>query len=90
MAQAAQSSPGNEFFPSTPPMRQPQLVWMYRLEADMEGIEHELGAPFGAGITRTIMNIRGGILRGKGFEGSILPLGGADWATGVKGTHVSS
>lgn len=55
----------------------------------MEGTDHELGAPFAAGITRTIMNIRGGVLRGKGFEGSILPLGGADWATGVKGTHVS-
>lgn len=69
-------------------MYMPHLVWMYRLEADMEVEGHELGSPFGAGLNRSIQNIVGGKVRGKNFEGDILKLGGADWATGVKGTHV--
>ncbi|KAJ5308927.1 hypothetical protein PENANT_c013G10326 [Penicillium antarcticum] len=79
------ASPGNGIFPNGPTMRQPSLSWLYRLECSTE--EHELGAPHSGDTIRSIANISRGSLKGPGIQGEILPLGGADWATVVKGTH---
>lgn len=70
-------------------MRQPALSWLYRLECDVAKEEINIGAPHNNGTIRSIANIVRGSVRGPGIEGEILPLGGADWATVVKGTHVS-
>lgn len=81
-------SPGNNLFPDGPLMRQPALSFLYRLECDIAKEEINVGAPHGAGMIRSIANIVRGTLKGPGIEGTVLPLGGADWATVIKGTHV--
>ena len=81
-------SPGNSLFPNGPRMRQPALSFLYRLECDVAKEDINIGAPHDAGVIRSIANIRRGSMKGPGIQGSILPLGGADWATVVKGTHV--
>ena len=84
------ASPGNGVFPNGPAMRQPSLSWLYRLECDIAEEEINIGAPHNSGTIRSIANIVRGSLKGPGIEGEILPLGGADWATVVKGTHGST
>lgn len=90
------NSPGNPFSPnltSTPPtpsMKLPNLSFLYRLECDIAREEINVGAPHSAGIIRSIANIVGGEVNGPRIKGSVLPLGGADWATVVEGTHVST
>ncbi|CAI7661102.1 unnamed protein product [Penicillium bialowiezense] len=81
------ASPGNIVFPNGPAMRQPSLSWLYRLECDIDKEEINIGAPHDSGTIRSIANIVRGSVKGPGIEGDILPLGGADWATVVKGTH---
>lgn len=82
-------SPGNTYYPKSPPMRRPGLTFLYRLECTIAAEEINVGAPHGAGIIRSIANITGGTFKGPELEGTILPLGGADWATVIEGTHVS-
>ncbi|KAJ6084162.1 hypothetical protein N7486_010962 [Penicillium sp. IBT 16267x] len=74
-------SPGNRLFPGGPQMRQPSLSFLYRLECDIAKEEINIGAPHDAGVIRSIANILRGSVKGPGIEASILPLGGADWAT---------
>lgn len=69
-------------------MRQPALSFLYRLECDIAKEEINIGAPHDAGTVRSIANVLGGALKGPDIEATILPLGAADWATVVKGTHV--
>jgi hypothetical protein len=69
-------------------MRQPALSWLYRLECDIAKEEINIGAPHDAQIIRSIANIVRGSIKGPGIEATVLPLGGADWATVIKGTHV--
>lgn len=69
-------------------MRKPAMSFLYRLECDIAEEELEIGAPHGTGSVRTVMNIIGGQIKGPGIEASVLPLGGADWANVVQGTHV--
>ncbi|KAJ5731331.1 uncharacterized protein N7483_005839 [Penicillium malachiteum] len=80
-------SPGNTLFDNGPQMRQPSISFLYRLECDIAKEEINIGAPHDAGVIRNIANIVRGSLKGPGIEGTVLPLGGADWATVVKGTH---
>ncbi|KAL4981385.1 hypothetical protein BDW68DRAFT_183546 [Aspergillus falconensis] len=80
-------SPGNAYYPNSPPMRQPDLTFLYRLECTIAAEEINVGAPHGAGIIRSIANITGGTFKGPELEGTVLPLGGADWATVIEGTH---
>lgn len=82
-------SPGNTYYPKSPPMRRPGLTFLYRLECTIAAEEINVGAPYGAGIIRSIANITGGTFKGPELEGTILPLGGADWATVIEGTHVN-
>lgn len=69
-------------------MRLPSLAFLYRLECDIAREEIDIGAPHDAGVIRSIANIVRGSMKGPGIEGAVLPLGGADWATVIKGTHV--
>lgn len=71
-------------------MRLPSLTFLYRLECDIAKEEINIGAPHDSGVVRSIANIVRGSMQGPGIEGTILPLGGADWATVIKGTHVRS
>ncbi|KAJ6104527.1 hypothetical protein N7523_010847 [Penicillium sp. IBT 18751x] len=80
-------SPGNGIFPHGPQMRQPSLAFLYRLECDIAKEEINIGAPHNSGNIRSVANILSGTIKGPGIEATILPLGGADWATVVKGTH---
>ena len=70
-------------------MRQPSLSFIYRLECNIDSKEIDVGAPHGSGIIRSIANIVSGTVKGPRIEGEVLPLGGADWATVIEGTHVS-
>lgn len=82
------SSPGSEF-PNNPAMRLPALAFLYRLKSQVAK-EIEIGAPHGAGSIRSVASIVGDTLKGPDIGATILPLGGADWATVVEGTHVGS
>lgn len=75
---------------TTPLMRLPNLSFLYRLECDIAKEEILVGAPHGSGIVRSVANILEGEVNGPRIKGKVLPLGGADWATVVEGTHVSS
>lgn len=89
------NSPGNAYSPNststppTPPMKLPNLSFLYRLECNIAREEINVGAPHSAGIIRSIANIVDGEVNGPRVKGRVLPLGGADWATVVEGTHVS-
>jgi hypothetical protein len=83
------TSPGNALYPNSPAMRLPKLSFLYRLECNIASEEIDVGAPHGAGVIRSIANIVGGTFKGPKLSGTVLP-GGADWATVIEGTHVSS
>ncbi|RAL07392.1 DUF3237 domain-containing protein [Aspergillus homomorphus CBS 101889] len=87
MSLTATDSPGNAFYPNTPPMRRPGMTYLYRLECDIDKEELNLGAPHGAGVFRSIANVVGGTFKGPELSGTVLPLGGADWSTMIEGTH---
>ncbi|KAE8155083.1 hypothetical protein BDV25DRAFT_135127 [Aspergillus avenaceus] len=80
------NSPGNGLYPNSPPMRQPALAFLYRLECEISPEEIDIGAPYGAGFRRSIANITGGTFKGPELSGTVLP-SGADWATRIEGTH---
>jgi hypothetical protein len=69
-------------------MRLPALSFLYRLQCQVAKEEINIGAPHGAGTIRSIANIVEGTLKGPDIEATVLPLGGADWATVIEGTHV--
>lgn len=71
-------------------MKLPNLSFLYRLECEIAKEEINVGAPHGGGIIRSIANILEGRVSGPRIQGTVLPLGGADWATVVEGTHVST
>ncbi|KAL2855777.1 hypothetical protein BJX68DRAFT_264125 [Aspergillus pseudodeflectus] len=87
MSTVPADSPGNAYYPDSPPMRRPGMRFLYRLECTIAPEEINIGAPHGAGIIRSIANITGGTFKGPVLEGTVLPLGGADWATVIEGTH---
>ncbi|EAW24633.1 DUF3237 domain-containing protein [Aspergillus fischeri NRRL 181] len=87
MAATNNDSPGNAYYPNSPPMRRPGLKFLYRLECTIASEEINIGAPNGTGVFRSIANITGGTFKGPNLEGTVLPLGGADWATVIEGTH---
>jgi hypothetical protein len=83
-------SPGNAYYPASPPMRQPGLSFLYRLECTIDKEDLELGPAHGTGVIRSIAQVTGGTFKGPELEGIVLPLGAADWATVIEGTHVCS
>ncbi|KAL3496407.1 hypothetical protein BJX62DRAFT_232514 [Aspergillus germanicus] len=87
MSTVQSESPGNAYYPASPPMRRPGMRFLYRLECTIASEEINVGAPYGAGVIRSIANITGGTFKGPELEGTILSLGGADWATVIEGTH---
>lgn len=87
MALQNHPSPGNALYPASPPMRLPHLSFLYRLECMTEKQSFEVGAPYGGGIQRSVVNILAGTFKGPRLQGEVLP-GGADWAQVIQGTHV--
>ncbi|KAL2808274.1 hypothetical protein BJX63DRAFT_439509 [Aspergillus granulosus] len=87
MSTQTAESPGNALYPNSPPMRRPGMVFLYRLECTIAPEEINIGAAHGAGVIRSIANITGGTFNGPELKGTVLPLGGADWATVIEGTH---
>ncbi|KAH7369571.1 hypothetical protein BKA65DRAFT_470827 [Rhexocercosporidium sp. MPI-PUGE-AT-0058] len=80
---AAQPSPGNVLFPEIPPMRAPYLEYVYRLQAVMESgprAGYDIKKPYGGSTTRSVMNVVGGLVKGPGINGIVVPSSGADWA----------
>ncbi|KAI5304960.1 hypothetical protein KEM56_005612 [Ascosphaera pollenicola] len=76
-------SPGNAYYPDTPPMRKPHLEFVYRLEADMAmgpNSGYEISKPNGGGTAWSVGNIQSGTVKGPGINGIVLPNSGADWA----------
>lgn len=88
MVATKHDSPGNAYYPNSPPMRKPGLTFLYRLECTIAPEEIRIGAPHGTSAIRSIANITGGTFKGPDLEGTVLPLGDADWATVIEGTHV--
>ncbi|KAI5292092.1 hypothetical protein KEM52_006631 [Ascosphaera acerosa] len=74
-------SPGNAYFPDTPPMRAPHLEFVYRLEAEMdESGDYEIPKPNGGGTAWGVAPIAGGTVKGPGINAIVVPNSGADWA----------
>lgn len=71
-------------------MRKPAMSFLYRLECDIAEEEIDIGAPHGTGSIRSVAHVIGGTIKGPEIEASVLPLGAADWATVIQGTHVIS
>ncbi|KAI5307616.1 hypothetical protein KEM55_007843, partial [Ascosphaera atra] len=76
-------SPGNAYFPDTPPMRAPHMEFVYRLQAHMiegPGSGYDIPKPNGGGTAWSVANIGGGTVKGPGIDGIVVPHSGADWA----------
>jgi hypothetical protein len=81
------SSPGNELSNGIHPMRLPNLEFLYRLECTMSSERHPVGGAKGTQVSRMILPIVGGTVRGPRLSGIIQENSGADWAemVGEKG-----
>ena len=78
---APRASPGNELFPELPPMRAPHLEYVYRLVADMDpNNRYQIESIQGTGISRAVMHIKTGVVRGPKINGIVVENSGADWA----------
>lgn len=78
-------SPGNEFSSGEPPMRMPHLEFIYRIVADMSPNSFSIPNVHGTGISRLILPIIGGTVRGPRIIGEIVKNSGADWAQRISG-----
>ncbi|KAK2011932.1 hypothetical protein LZ32DRAFT_692217 [Colletotrichum eremochloae] len=75
-------SPGNAFSPSgvdVPPMRMPHLNFVYRIVCDMDPNSYEIPNVDSSGITRHVLPILGGSVKGPRIQGKIVERSGADW-----------
>ncbi|TDZ36596.1 hypothetical protein C8035_v005094 [Colletotrichum spinosum] len=79
-------SPGNGFSPSgvdVPPMRLPHLDFIYRIVCDMDPSVSEIRNVDNTGVTRLVLPILSGSVRGPRIEATIVERSGADWAEQV-------
>lgn len=84
-------SPGNAFSTGEPPMRTPHLEFLYRIVAHMgPGPLSVIPNVHGTGITRLVLPIAGGTVRGPRVRGEIVRDSGADWAQRIDGGGGSS
>ncbi|OHF00183.1 hypothetical protein CORC01_04591 [Colletotrichum orchidophilum] len=76
-------SPGNAFSPSgvaVPPMRMPHLDFIYRIVCDMDPNVSEIANIDNTGVTRLVLPILSGSVKGPRVAGKIVERSGADWA----------
>lgn len=66
-------------------MRMPHLELIYRIAADMAPASHNTAIRdvHGTGVTRLVLPITGGTVRGPRVNGVIVPGSGADWAQSI-------
>ncbi|WYZ43291.1 hypothetical protein EsH8_VI_000990 [Colletotrichum jinshuiense] len=79
-------SPGNAFSPieiAVPPMRMPHLDFIYRIVCDMDSNISEIHNVDKTDITRVVLPILSGSVKGPRIEGKIVERSGADWAERV-------
>ena len=87
---ASTASPGNELFPELPPMRAPFLEYVYRLVANMDPNNmYQIEKMQGNGISRAVMHIKDGAVRGPKVNGVVVENSGADWAERIHSEKVS-
>ncbi|CCF35300.1 hypothetical protein CH063_01279 [Colletotrichum higginsianum] len=75
-------SPGNAFSPcgvNVPPMRRPHLDFVYRIVCDMDPGISEIPNVDNTSVTRVVLPIWGGSVRGPRIQGKIVERSGADW-----------
>lgn len=92
MATKHTPSPGNPFSSGEPPMRMPHLAFIYRIVAYMRpgdgagGGTSTIPNVHGTAVTRLVLPIAGGTVRGPRISGEIVPDSGADWAQRIGGS----
>ncbi|KAI4597991.1 hypothetical protein KJ359_003799 [Pestalotiopsis sp. 9143b] len=75
-------SPGNSYSPAEqkiPKMRMPHLRFIYRIVANMSSDTWAIPNVQQSGVTRMILPIKGGTVKGPRIQGEIIPDSGADW-----------
>ncbi|KAI3530923.1 hypothetical protein CPAR01_13451 [Colletotrichum paranaense] len=80
-------SPGNAFSPSgvaVPPMRMPHLDFIYRIVCDMDPNVSEIANVDNTGVTRLVLPILSGSVKGPRITGKIVERSGADWAERIR------
>lgn len=70
-------------------MRMPHLEFIYRIVAFMDPNSSSIPNVNGTGITRMILPIAGGTVRGPQVNGEIVKNSGADWAQRITSTSSS-
>lgn len=83
-------SPGNEFSSGEPHMRMPHLEFIYRIVAEMDPGACPIPNVQGTAVSRLILPIAGGTVRGPHIKGEIVKNSGADWAQRVDSPKVSA
>jgi hypothetical protein len=69
-------------------MRRPHLEFIYRIVADMDPNASLIPKVQGTGISRLVLPIVGGTVRGPQVNGEIVKNSGADWAQRVESPKV--
>ncbi|UQC90402.1 uncharacterized protein CLUP02_15932 [Colletotrichum lupini] len=80
-------SPGNAFSPSgvaVPSMRMPHLDFIYRIVCDMDPNVSEIANVDNTGVTRLVLPILSGSVKGPRITGKIVERSGADWAERIR------
>jgi len=84
-------SPGNALYPDLPPMRAPHLDFVYRLVAEMHPTSKYLIPNIqGTGISRNVLHIKSGTVKGPRINGVVVENSGADWAKRVHSKKAST
>lgn len=81
-------SPGNDFSSGEAPMRQPHLEFIYRIVAEMDPGASPIPNVQGTAVSRIVLPIVGGTVRGPKIKGEIVKNSGADWAQRVDSPKV--
>jgi hypothetical protein len=76
-------SPGNAFSPDIPPMRAPHLEFVYRLQAMMGPVRYSITKVHASQISRNVVHVSGGTVKGPTIRGTIVEGSGADWSQQV-------
>lgn len=81
-------SPGNDFTSGEPSMRRPHLEFIYRIVAEMDPGASPIPNVHGSAVSRIILPIAGGTVRGPQIKGEIVKNSGADWAQRIDSPKV--
>jgi hypothetical protein len=87
----AQQSPGNDLYPDIPPMRAPHMEFVYRMVAEMHPTQtYKVKNVHNTNITRQVMHIAGGTVKGPKINGTLVQDSGADWAQRMDSPKVAN